>query len=225
MGGTAAWIGDVVASVMSMAVRGEPFASDGYELLGKCESPIETDMLRAMLPWFSPGYLRSQVSCETRFGAFRFDFVLQRPGYTVVVECDGREFHDEWRDEWRDAITLGDGHADEVIRFPGSMIFHSAIDCALLLSEWHPWALTERGADAFDRLSTRWQERSEYSERLHVTLDGEPPHTHIVTRRRRVPGMFPMWERLHEFSVTRAPCSLDRLIADEEEQLKQEAKE
>ncbi len=59
-----------------------------------------------------------QVPISTIGGNFVLDFVLVNLSLNnkIVVECDGKEFHDANRDKWRDATLLGSGYAEVIYR-------------------------------------------------------------------------------------------------------------
>jgi hypothetical protein len=67
--------------------------------------------------------LEKQVVVSTVCGAFRMDFVAtSAAGQRIAFECDGAEFHEFRRDEWRDAMILGGGGADSIIRLEGAIL-------------------------------------------------------------------------------------------------------
>ena len=112
------------------------------------ESPIEDT-----LAWFLVKYLSLDVSLNKQYkvrticGEFRVDFaaVAKIGRYRVGYECDGRNYHDEWRDEWRDAMILGDGLLDSIVRFRGSDITFHVNDVLYVASCWDPVMFPERG--------------------------------------------------------------------------------
>lgn len=119
--------------------------------LEKCESPIE----KAILPWlvaqryqffdYSPTvlfagetkkYVRGTLAVipQLPIGRYRVDFALagsigKGPVRFVVVECDGKEFHDGVenvkRDINRDVAILANDRVLDVIRIDGSQIMHN----------------------------------------------------------------------------------------------------
>lgn len=132
------------------------------ELETWCESPIEVMFLRALvkaadglgLPlWGTVGSevpppmafpltdheaaRQFQVRVQPHLDPFRADFMLQvllgDKGETVVVECDGHDFHERTkdqaaRDRRRDRTIQGWGAS--IFRFTGSEIHHDALGCA-----------------------------------------------------------------------------------------------
>lgn len=123
--------------------------------LPRCESPIE----KILMPWliaqrfrgfrYSPRVLFSgegalladkcvAVVPQLPLGRYRTDFALAtRSGphvKFVIVECDGRDFHDsdhqKQRDAERDAYLRSRRDVLDVIRFPGAAIYRSPANCA-----------------------------------------------------------------------------------------------
>lgn len=97
----------------------------------RCESPIEDAMAIALGLALQGVKIRKQV----QFDNYRVDFLVgQNLGSpSVVIECDGREFHDatggqNQRDRIRDRYLQGIGLA--VLRFSGTEIKHRARACA-----------------------------------------------------------------------------------------------
>jgi len=119
--------------------------------LTKCESPIE----QALLPWlvtqdyqffrYSPTVLFAGEHClyvprtlaivpQLPIGRYRVDFALAASlgGAIrfVIVECDGKEFHDgvdnTFRDAERDATIMKNERVLAIVRIPGVEIMRDA---------------------------------------------------------------------------------------------------
>lgn len=90
------------------------------QLIDQCESPIERRFLTAVLPELDGG---AKWTCQREILAggdrFRVDFWCAAGGRRIVVECDGRDYHDFLRDRARDTAILLADRADEVFRFRG----------------------------------------------------------------------------------------------------------
>lgn len=88
------------------------------------ESPIEQIFHMMLIRLLAPeASLVPQHPLNTHRGHFRADFLLvSRFGERLVLECDGKEFHDPVRDAFRDAFTLASHCADFVYRFDGATI-------------------------------------------------------------------------------------------------------
>ena len=96
----------------------------------KLESPIEKDFIEKLEKYLSiESEVISQYDIATQAGNFRLDFVIKRGSKNIGIECDGKEFHDEWRDEWRDGLILDTGKIDVIYRFRGTDIFRLLNDC------------------------------------------------------------------------------------------------
>jgi very-short-patch-repair endonuclease len=193
--------------------------------LDLCESPLEREFYRALWPWLSPDVkLELQAKALTRFGTFRFDFFFIGPARRVVVECDGTTYHDETRDEYRDAITIGYGHADEVIRFHSKQVFGRTLDCVWLLSAWHPWIFSKRGRITLEKLASR-AAREGYTHMLHDMVhwmyeDDEDPQGFIAYRRRKEDDRSALWRVYFDEAEDAPHCSFERLTARPEWLLK-----
>lgn len=86
-----------------------------------------------------------QYAVETICGRFVLDFLLiDKSGYKVGVECDGRDFHNEYRDEWRDAMILGDNHLQAIYRLRGCDITYSIEDILYIMNELEPEYFNDR---------------------------------------------------------------------------------
>lgn len=103
------------------------------------ESPIEDRFERALKPVLHPeAEFRGQVEVSTQCGIFRVDYLVTCASRRVVLECDGRQFHEESVDEVRDALILGASSADIVYRIRGVDIMYRLMDCVALLSQMEP---------------------------------------------------------------------------------------
>lgn len=131
----------------------------GVALHRKCESPIEQAMLLAMrkmplysmarrigvfpsLDGFDAATMDEPVPTvgiipQAQIGPYRVDFLLAARALwgiaTLVVECDGFDFHNATEeqavaDKIRDRWLMDQGH--RVVRFRGSEIHESAPGCA-----------------------------------------------------------------------------------------------
>lgn len=67
---------------------------------------------------------------QVKLGRFYIDFLLEINNLKVIVECDGREYHNPYKDHERDKEIKKEGY--EIYRFSGSMIFN---DCNRCLDE------------------------------------------------------------------------------------------
>ncbi len=133
--------------------------------LEACDSPIEDQFLWAFMKVASPRVIVTrQVELETTLGKFRPDFLISRPegGKKIVVECDGREFHEGPRDSRRDAAIVKSGAADRVYRLKGKDICWKIHELLELLGNCEPWILSERGRVNLATLTAPESNREEY---------------------------------------------------------------
>lgn len=96
------------------------------------ESPLE-DMF-----WNSIRKTRSMfdgADWQVPIGRFRVDSMFDCGGKKIVVEVDGKAYHDYARDAARDAILLQD--VDEVIRIPYVAMCMFPTATMMVLSQWH----------------------------------------------------------------------------------------
>jgi very-short-patch-repair endonuclease len=126
-------------------------------LLGKRhESPLEQDFAHHVVKYLSDDVeVTPQVWADTAVGRFRMDFVLERHGRRVAIECDGREFHEEQRDRARDFAILAAGAADVIYRVRGQDAFWRTDDVLYLLSTLEGDLFSGKGAANLRRLASR----------------------------------------------------------------------
>jgi hypothetical protein len=184
------------------------------------ESPLENlfyDQLLKRLPHGAP--LEPQVPVPTLCDMFRLDMLATVQNRRIGLEVDGQEFHDEYRDEWRDAMILGDGQADEIIRFRGCDLTYHLDDCFYLLSKIQPRLFSERQAGVVERLA---------SDRVRRFAEGETDWqcgamvsysggAFVDIRRRTVEGLTTgvgreFWAVYYRSAVERGGGQLDGMI-------------
>lgn len=209
------------------AVAHDEWTARGYE--PPYESPLEDDFAYEVTKHLRLGRsgIQAQVPLGTIGGLFRADFLLKSPRGDIVVECDGREFHDPYADEWRDAMLLGSRLATAVYRFPGKMIFHRLADCLQLLSYFEPQLFHERGRRNVYQLSS-WKVRdAEFdSEQEKIAIvaheaseeeryEGERNRWFQATRRHAGPHrqFVPQWKRYYQFAQELPPSSRGSLLS------------
>ncbi len=64
---------------------------------------------------------------QVRIGRFTVDFLVQAQGQEIIVECDGKAYHDPARDAERDKVLSAEGYP--ICRFSGSDIYADADLC------------------------------------------------------------------------------------------------
>jgi len=131
--------------------RGQPRADRN-----KLESPLEELFAQNIEKYLSPNAeIYPQFPVKTLLGNFRLDFVVEVMGKKVGFECDGKEFHDDYRDEWRDGMILEAGGVDIIYRFRGKDIFSFLEDCIYVVFENDPWLFSDRYPHFFEKLVHR----------------------------------------------------------------------
>lgn len=91
-------------------------------MMGAYESPAEECLGERLRSAINPtASYQTQVWVETSVSRFRLDILLiDKTGRRIVVEVDGKEFHETVRDHWRTVFIMGEGLADVVYRVPAS---------------------------------------------------------------------------------------------------------
>jgi len=127
----------------------EEFACRYIEAASTAESEPELLFHTVLRRLLQPGArFEPQFNFETRRGCFRADFLMVTPlSERIIVEIDGKQFHDPVRDRFRDAFTLADGHADHVYRFAAETIFRHIWHAVYALYRHHPAAFSSQGID------------------------------------------------------------------------------
>ena len=88
-------------------------------------TPIERQLSKAMTQ------LNLPFTAQVPLGPYLADFTLAAPdGRVLVVEADGRDYHDAARDAVRDAALVAHHGVAVVLRFSGSRIWHDPRQCA-----------------------------------------------------------------------------------------------
>jgi len=121
------------------------------------DSPLEDDFAWSLSKYIDRDVaLFKQFDTPTICGDFRIDFVaVAATGYKVAYECDGADFHEDSRDEWRDAMILGAGHVDSIVRLRGQDIHHRTNDALLVASRWDPQIYSDRAKHILNRLASQ----------------------------------------------------------------------
>jgi len=111
-----------------------PLAMDGDDLwidFDSLESPLE-EMFAWQMKRTKLGL--KGVFVQVPIAGYRVDFLIQHKGRSIVVELDGKAYHDKQRDFKRDSRLIG--HVDEIIRIPyAAMINENAAMTGI--SHWH----------------------------------------------------------------------------------------
>ena len=123
------------------------------EAVKTVESPIEL-----LFQVNFSGYLNSkaqlipQYELITKRGKFRADFMFIPPsGERIIIECDGKEFHDPLRDSFRDAFILGSDCADAIYRINGKTIYSELSRVIEYILLGHHDALTDKAVNKFSK--------------------------------------------------------------------------
>lgn len=105
-----------------------------------CESPIEFIFAEQVARYCDDSISwQTQRPISTREQNHRVDFYTEAAGRKLVIECDGREFHEFWRDRARDVRMLVLGGVTDIIRFRGSDLKYAPDDCVTALRKLAPY--------------------------------------------------------------------------------------
>lgn len=157
------------------------------------DSPIEDEFAQVLVKVLRDDVrLVPQFPVRTRWGDFRFDFMLEAADgqHRIAIECDGREFHDQSRDEWRDAATLLDAPVNAVWRFRGTDIVWRCEDCVYLFGQRATRYCDQRRVAMLESLISEATRRYRWQRGCRQWVEGIDPddrRKHIeITRRRKV---------------------------------------
>ncbi len=181
------------------------------------ESPVEE-----ALAWSLVKLLHGQVSflkqheVSTRRGNFRLDFLLVTPaGLRIGIEVDGKQFHSYRRDAWRDAVILGEGHVDVMIRFAARDVHYRVFDTIAVLRHLYPEAFDPYQVIAVDRLASSEVESAvrdwpqfvwvQYEEEV---LDDGSSILMLVSHEGHAPATSQSWRQLFEFATSKPKTPL-----------------
>ena len=84
-------------------------------------TPIE----KIMSDWFMRSNLK--FTPQVRLGRFQVDFLVEIGQNKIIVECDGRDYHNPYKDRERDKGL--NTHGYKIFHFTGSEIYHDIENC------------------------------------------------------------------------------------------------
>ncbi len=185
------------------------------------DSPIEEIFAEHCFKHLSPNvHTEKQVEVSTKHGSFRVDFGLSSANRQIVVECDGKDFHEGLRDELRDAILLGEKHFDTIYHFRGCDLVYYPYDCIWLMSVLDGDLFSQRGHLQLDKLRSLTfdvsNKKAEKDESFLFNID--PPTRFFWAFRRSVnlvsknPALNYHWKALYKFACENPSASLDKLL-------------
>lgn len=199
----------------------------------KVESPLEELFISNLEKYITAtSTIYPQKEIQTVSGVFRLDFLIIYDDKKIAFECDGKDYHDEWRDEWRDALILGSGEVDTIYRFKGRDIHTFLHDCIHLIYHYDKTLFSERFPIISERLIS--QELKEYlnsstrlGDRVYLhykakTEDGEHiGWLNLVMDRRNKKDKSGFWNKLYSFAKDNIGLGIDQLIVLYEKQSKE----
>lgn len=188
------------------------------------ESPLELLFIENLEKFLSPDTeILPQYEVQTLAGNFRLDFVIQHNSKKIGFECDGKDFHDEWRDEWRDGLILQTKEIDTIYRFRGKDLFTFINDCIYIIYHYDKALFNDRFSQVFpslvsptiyDQYINSGFNRGELNTILYdvLTEDGtliNRLQVRIERRSRSKPGH---WKLLADYAISNPGHDLDSLM-------------
>jgi len=173
-------ITNAVMAAIERAERRRP----GEHVVQRTYSPIEAVLEDLLAKYLTPATRKTaQRPVSTPFGRFRPDFYLVAPetGRVLVIECDGREYHDRLRDKWRDAAMLGCGVVHDLLRIEGKDLRRRPHDVLFLLSRLFPTLFLPRAPVVFAREASPEAHAFRFSPDGAATLYYPPPARALVS--------------------------------------------
>lgn len=181
------------------------------------DSPIE-DVFALNIVKYLNSYVKliPQYKIETSKGVFRCDFALEISPYeTILLECDGKKFHDFTKDRFRDAFILLESNIREIIRLSGKNINYYLEACLYFLRCCHPEIFSQRGQTNIDILAKNcgiedsfkepeekellWEEGIWIKKHNMYDDEFEDPYQDILFIRRHK-KYFQHWQKLYDFA-------------------------
>jgi len=134
------------------------------------ESPLEERTAEMLACHLHPGVVwGTQRWLKADGERFRADFFAEAGGRRVIIEADGKDFHDYQQDKVRDVKILNAGEADDVFRFNGCDVWFAPKSCLRCLELFAPF-LSVPDAEPTDL------EGKFFASRVFLSMEGKPIH-------------------------------------------------
>jgi hypothetical protein len=196
---------------VSNFLKTEGAASGGRSVLAPFESPIEEELHRIILKHLAPdAVVSNQIEFNTPNGNYRVDFLLALGDRKIVLEANGKEFHDDLTDIYRGAFILGFSDVRSVYYIRGCDITHSLPTVLYAISRYEPYLFSDRGLKSLEALTDIKAERggTEYCEafcsetgiRMDSSESLDPPIAYRLTLLRKK-GDHDKWERIYKAAL------------------------
>ncbi len=169
-----------VSQLVRPVIDGQQAGLWGQHAVQVTHSPIEALLEDLFVKYLDPATRKTtQRTVSTPFGRFRPDFYLVSPctGRVLVIECDGREFHDPLRDRWRDAAMLGCGVVHDLLRVEGKDLKRRPHDVLYLLWRLFPELFLKRARSVLEKLVSPEAQVFSFSMHGAATIYYRPPTT------------------------------------------------
>lgn len=208
-----------ISDILSSIIKKEPIASDNIPY-PPYDSPIEYAFAESCFKFLSSTtYVRKQAEVTTGHGNFRMDFLMLVNDRKIVVECDGKDFHEGLRDEQRDAILLGEGICDTIYHFRGCDLVYYPYDCIWLMSVLDGDLFSQRGHLQLDKVRCLALDvsKKDIETKESFTFYIDPPTRYLWVFRRSVhlasqnPTLNYHWKALYKYACQYPKASLDEL--------------
>lgn len=196
------------------------------EIIGpNAESPLAVTLERALVLHIAEEVtLIREFECETPWAKFRIDLVADTPTGRIGFECDGKEFHDNYRDEVRDSLILGCNCVETIYRLPGAQVNFALHDSLYLIGLYDPHLFTERGravlaTQACDGVKDHSPDGYGGSIIESRVNRGDPPdrlepyRCHLKRQSRRIPaGRRPFWTEIYADALSHQHLSFSQYM-------------
>lgn len=188
------------------------------------ESPIERDFAYNFAKYADPSIeFAKQTRISTICGSFVIDFTARVGADIIGFECDGEDFHDEYRDEWRDAVLLGSKGITTIYHMRGADLTYRMEDCLCIISRLEPALFSSRGRVSLQTLASDGALSCNLTDDevicvLYPPREGvaAPGMLRLVRRSQYwPPGERRFWTSLYQYAVDRGGGNLDDLIAED----------
>jgi len=158
--------------------------------LAPFESPIEEELHRIISKYLAPDVaVSNQIEFITPNGNYRADFLLTMGDRKIVLEANGKEFHNDITDIYRGAFILGFSDVRSVYYIRGCDITYSLPTVLFAISQYEPYLFSARGLKSLEALTEIKEGRgeTEYSEssccESGIRNDHSEPDSHPIAYR------------------------------------------
>ena len=180
-------------------------------VLAPFESPIEAELHRELSKYVhSDTIISNQDEYRTPNGNYRGDFQLARGDHKIVLEANGKEYHDTLTDLYRGSFIIGFSDVRSIYYIRGCDITYSLPTVLHAIAVHEPYLFSERGAILLNALTDVKDTRGHtyYTDRICIQQgvldDAASQERHPVAYRLmmlRKHGDDDMWKRVYNAAL------------------------